>query len=434
MRSFSSTLGGSGGASTQRVLLFLLAISILVNMYQFSSTINDPTHSHCKDCSRCPKVLVSRDKPCPPCPLSSKSNKNKNNGNAAALDHDDNHHEQANNDNDNDEPKTKDDGADNKNNNENANSPADENARDSSSVGVKYSYNGEIGYYYGTERVARKTVNTIYNPDEDKALFAQTQALGGRYARSAIPLPSWKIRVSPSKWVTMDEICFAYDAWFNENQVFQYMSWLGVFVQQDPSDAFVIQQMLWQVKPDLVIEIGTNTGGGAVFYSSIMGFYNKNHKVVTLDVKEVSNWNARNNDRCEKCIMGDKHPLWTAGNIHFIKGRVTEEATRKKVDEFVKEAKTVLVIEDASHRYPDTLQNIEAVHHWVTPGSYMLVQDTKMDRFVAGLKMKYGRHKFGPMRSVDEFLKKHDNFVVDRKFEYLMYSQHHRGFLKKLKD
>jgi len=191
--------------------------------------------------------------------------------------------------------------------------------------------------------------------------------------------------------------------------------------------------MLWSVKPDLVIEIGTNTGGGAIFYSSIMSFYNKNHKVVTLDVKEVSNWNARNNQRCENCIMGDKHPLWKAGNIHFIKGRVTEEATRKKVDEFVAEAKTVLVIEDASHRYPDTLQNIEAVHQWVTPGSYMLVQDTKMDRFVAGLKMKYGRHKFGPMRSVDEFLKKHDNFVIDRKFEYLMYSQHHRGFLKKIK-
>ena len=202
----------------------------------------------------------------------------------------------------------------------------------------------------------------------------------------------------------------------------------------DTSVALVIQQMLWQVKPDLVIEIGTNTGGGAVFYSSIMNYYNKNHKVVTLDVKKVSNWNERNNGNCEGCVMGDKHPIWNSGNIHFVQGRVTDEATRKKVDEFVKEAKTVLVIEDASHRYPDTLQNIEAVHQWVTVGSYMLVQDTKMDRFVAGLKMKYGRHKFGPMRSVDEFLKKHDNFVVDRKFEYLMYSQHHRGWLKKIKE
>lgn len=289
----------------------------------------------------------------------------------------------------------------------------------------------EIGWELGLERKASKTPNTVYEPAQDAALAKHAK----RYGRSPVPKGSWKVRVADNKWVTMDEVAFAYDVWFEENQRFQYMSWMGVFVQQDPIDAFAIQDMLWRTKPDLVIEIGTNTGGGAIFYATIMKAYNKDAKIVTLDVKPVSNWNQRNNDKCVGCYLGTEHPWWSDGMINFVQGRVTEQATRDKVQKFVDDAKKVLVIEDASHRYPDTLENIEATYHWVSPGSYLLVQDTKMDRFVAGLGRKYGRYKFGPMRSVDEFMAKHsDKFVIDRRFEYLLYSQHHRGWLKRKAD
>lgn len=286
----------------------------------------------------------------------------------------------------------------------------------------------EEGWKFGLERKASRTDNTIYDPSQDAALTSKSLS---RYARSPVPKGSWRVRVGRDKWVTMDEVCFAYDVWFEENQVFQYASWMGVFVQQDPMDAFAIQDMLWRVKPDLIIEIGTNTGGGAIFYATIMKAYNPSGKIVTLDVKEVSNWNKRNNERCEGCVLATQHAWWNDGMITFIKGRVTEKATRDQIDPFVAKAKTVLVIEDASHRYPDTLENINAVYHYVTVGSYLLVQDTKMDRFVAGLGKKYGRLRFGPMRSVDEFVAKHPNFVIDRRFEYFLYSQHHRGFLRR---
>lgn len=289
-------------------------------------------------------------------------------------------------------------------------------------------YNGEIGWTYGLERVASKTDNTIYDPKDDEALAVSPK----RYARSPVPKGSWRVRVAKDKWVTMDDVAFAYDVWFEENQVFQYTSWMGVYVQQDPSDAFAIQDMLWRVKPDLIIEVGTNTGGGAIYYATIMKAYNPDGKIVTLDVvPEPRNWNVKNAHRCVGCVVATKHPWWNDGMITYIQGRVTEQQTRDKVDVFVKAAKKVLVIEDASHRYPDTLDNIESIHQWVSVGSYLLVQDTKMDRFVAQLNKKYGRLKFGPMRSVDEFLGKHPNFVIDRRFEYLLFSQHHRGYLKR---
>lgn len=290
-------------------------------------------------------------------------------------------------------------------------------------------YNGEEGWVFNLERVPSKTDNTVYDPKDDAALVATPN----RYARSPVPKGSWKVRVAKDRWVTMDDVAFAYDVWFEENQVFQYTSWLGVYVQQDPSDAFAIQDMLYRVKPDLIIEVGTNTGGGAIFYATIMKAYNPNGKIVTLDVvPEIRNWNKKNAHRCPGCVIATEHPWWNDGMITYINGRVTEQSTRDKVDVFVKNAKKVLVIEDASHRYPDTLQNIESIHQWVSVGSYLLVQDTKMDRFVAGLSKKYGRLKFGPMKSVDQFLEKHSNFVIDRRFEYLLFSQHHRGYLRRV--
>ena len=130
-------------------------------------------------------------------------------------------------------------------------------------------------------------------------------------------------------------------------------------------------------------------------------------KIVTLDVKDVKqNWmTGPNKDNCPGCINGDEHPLWTNSDmINFVKGDITKREVQEKVEEFTKKAKTVLVVEDASHRYPDTLHRMNVIYKYVTVGSYMLVQDTKMDRFVGRLRKKYGGLKFGPMRAVDEFI------------------------------
>ena len=291
----------------------------------------------------------------------------------------------------------------------------------------------EEGWVFNLERVASKTPRTRYDPANDQKLINPNAKGLQRYAQSPVPKGSWEVQLGPNKVITLDDIAFGYDIWYDQNQIFQYTSWMGVYCQQDPSDAFAIGDMLWRVKPDLIIEIGSNTGGGAIFYSTFMKAYNPNGKIVTLDVKEISNWNSKNAGRCVGCVLATEHPWWGDGMITFINGRVTDKSVQDRIErDFVSKAKTVLVIEDASHRYPDTLQNIEATYRWVTKGSYLLVQDTKMDRFVQQLGMKYGKLKFGPMRSVDEFIAKHsDKFVIDRRFEYLLYSQHHRGWLRR---
>jgi cephalosporin hydroxylase len=288
----------------------------------------------------------------------------------------------------------------------------------------------EIGFKYGTELVAEKTDHTSFDPN-DKHL--QSSSLH-RYARSPILKGAMKIQVGSNRFITLDEASFAYDIFYEQHQIFQYTNWLGVYCQQDPSDAFAIQDLLWRNKPDLIIEIGTNTGGGAIYYASIMRAYNMNGKIVTLDVKHVSeNWNKKNSHRCVGCVTADKHPWWNEGMINFIQGDILRPDIQKQVEEYVANASNIFVVEDASHRYPDTLKRMNVIYKYVKVGGYMLVQDTKMDRFVHGLGKRYGNLKFGPMRSVDEFLDKNKGWAIDRTFEYLMYSQHHRGYLKRLK-
>jgi cephalosporin hydroxylase len=58
---------------------------------------------------------------------------------------------------------------------------------------------------------------------------------------------------------------------------------MGVALQQDPNDAFVIADMLWRIQPDLVIELGTSGGGSAHFFAHIMEAYNPNAKVIEID-------------------------------------------------------------------------------------------------------------------------------------------------------
>ena len=121
-----------------------------------------------------------------------------------------------------------------------------------------------------------KTDNTYYDPADDAKLQAALPGDKNGYARSPVPMGSARIKIAPKKYITLDEFSFAHDVFFEEWQRFSFGNWLGVKCQQDPMDAFAIQDMLWRVKPDLIIEIGTNNGGGAIFYASIMQNYNKN--------------------------------------------------------------------------------------------------------------------------------------------------------------
>merc|ERR1719487_1166856 len=95
-----------------------------------------------------------------------------------------------------------------------------------------------------------------------------------------IPMADLTVEVGPGKVLTVDEVVYGYDLLFESLHLFSYTSWGRVPMQQDPSDALVIADLLSRLQPDYFVELGTNTGGGAIFYAEVMKQYQPRPLVV----------------------------------------------------------------------------------------------------------------------------------------------------------
>lgn len=228
--------------------------------------------------------------------------------------------------------------------------------------------------------------------------------------------------------IPLDDILYGYDVVFEMERLFTKTRWLGTVSSQDPVDAWIIQEVLMDIQPDIVIELGTYKGGGALFYASIMTFYadvKPDAKVITIDPSPDIDISAK----CKK--------IWDERVVQ-IQGLPTDAAVLQKVKEVVANAKSrnpdlvVMVVEDSIHYYQIVLDNITAYWQFVTPGSYMLVQDTKLQRFGdAGITGVYaGRNN--PRQALADFMREYGQyFDVDRSREYMYYTQHPRGWLRR---
>ena len=230
--------------------------------------------------------------------------------------------------------------------------------------------------------------------------------------------------------VSFDQILFGYDLIFENLALFTHAKWFGVSIQQNPTDAFALQQTIWDLKPDLLIEIGTNTGGSAIFYASIMKEYNDDALVLTIDPKDPGeDWAESVNHGCSTCLDVRCNSIWNSKHVKFIEGMSTDEKVLQQVNKVFEGKKVVMVMQDGSHQYEDVMNDLILYDKFVTSGSYLIVQDTKMTRIYEPTTTNgYA------LRAVEKFLSTQgkDRFVIDKQFEHGLYSQHHNGWLRKL--
>lgn len=215
---------------------------------------------------------------------------------------------------------------------------------------------------------------------------------------------------------------------FEYSAAFTYPNFLGVSLQQDPNDAFALMDLLWRLKPDLLIELGTNGGGSAFFYAFIMRAYNPAAKVITIDPMRTSDWNLKQvRNVCPHCVNARDTALWKESDTITFINEMPVNALGK-IRELMSEwgSSRVLVMEDSNHHTETVSDNLHNFAPLVTPGSYFIVQDTKMRRLT---HMK----KADPFRAVEKFLDSDEGqeFEIDRTFEYYHCTQHARGFLRR---
>lgn len=167
-----------------------------------------------------------------------------------------------------------------------------------------------------------------------------------------------------------------------------HVTYRGISAIRCPFDYVMYQMIISELKPDLVIEIGTNYGGGALYLADLMDSIGHG-SIHTIDIERKTGKLVESHPRIKLFTEG-----WERYDLSEAKG-------------FSK----ILIIEDASHMYEDTLGALRKFYPIVSAGSYFIIEDG----IVNELGKEEGFHG-GPLRAIREFLAENKKFVVDRTY------------------
>lgn len=201
-------------------------------------------------------------------------------------------------------------------------------------------------------------------------------------------------------------------------------SWMGRPMIQFPADILALQEIIWGVRPDMVVETGIAHGGSLVFFASMLQLLGGRRDVVGVDI-EIRPHNRREIE---------SHPMFPW--ITLIEGSSTDEPVAAKVRALAAGRSAVLVVLDSMHTHDHVLRELELYAPLVTRGSYLVVFDTIIEDLPddAYPDRPWNRHD-NPKTAVREFLKTSDRFEVDRALEdKLLITAAPQGFLKCVRD
>lgn len=227
-------------------------------------------------------------------------------------------------------------------------------------------------------------------------------AIAASFAAGAVAMRVWRNR--PAK------IIDAYHIWYNANDRSTYNNtrWLGVETQQCPLDMWVYQEMLTEVKPDVMIEAGTYQGGSALYFASVFDLL-QHGRVITIDIEDFPG--------------RPKH-----SRITYLLGSSTSDEILAKVRSLIQPGERVMVILDSDHHKPHVSNELKLYSPLVSTGSYLIVQDTHFNGHP--ILPRFGP---GPMEAVQEFLRTSSAFQPDRTREKFGMTFNPGGFLKRLR-
>jgi cephalosporin hydroxylase len=194
-------------------------------------------------------------------------------------------------------------------------------------------------------------------------------------------------------------------AWLAEITRHRYtynFTWLGRPVIQLPQDLLAVQEIVWQVRPDLIVETGIAHGGSLVHSASLLELLGGEGLVVGIDV-DIRAHNRR---------AIEAHPL--AKRIHLIEGSSTDPGVAATVRELARNRRAVLVLLDSDHTHAHVLRELELYAPLVTRGSYLVVFDTLIEDLPAELfaGRRWGKGN-NPKTAVWQFLKTTERFTID---------------------
>ncbi|GAB58435.1 cephalosporin hydroxylase family protein [Rheinheimera nanhaiensis] len=214
-------------------------------------------------------------------------------------------------------------------------------------------------------------------------------------------------------------------------------NWLGRPIIQVPQDMIALQELVWRVKPDLIIETGIAHGGSLILSASLLAL---------LDYADaVSNGEALDPLQSKRKVIGididirvhnrqaiEAHPM--SHMIQMFQGSSIDPALVDQVKQAAAGYQRVLVCLDSNHTHEHVLAELAAYSPLVSSGSYCIVYDTVVEDMPADMfpDRPWGPG-YNPKTAVHAFLKQHPEFVIDKTIESkLLITVAPDGFLRRV--
>jgi len=215
--------------------------------------------------------------------------------------------------------------------------------------------------------------------------------------------------------------------WFVRSYPYEYsyhFKWMGLPIIQYPQDMVALQEIIWQVRPDVIVETGIARGGSLIFSASMLELLGGDRLVVGIDI------DIRPPNR--KAV--EDHPL--AKRIVMIEGSSIEDATVEAVRRQIAGKERILVLLDSNHTHDHVLDELRLYAPMVTSGSYLVVFDTLIENMPEDF---YPDRPWGKgnnaMTAVHTFLESTDRFEIDREIQNkLQITAAPDGYLRCLRD
>ncbi len=256
---------------------------------------------------------------------------------------------------------------------------------------------------------------------------------GARSARTNMSEFSEEVRKNIKSIGEDNEFLALSNLWTQKaiNHKYAYnFSWLGRPIMQTPQDIYAMQELIWTVKPDLIIETGVAHGGSLIMSASMLalldycyGIQKTKRRVFGIDI------DIRPHNRAAL----EAHSL--AHLIELIAGSSTERNVIEQIYSIAEGYKNIMVFLDSNHTHDHVLAELRVYAPLVSVGSYCVVWDTGIedlpDTFCADRPWGKGNN---PKTAVREYLEHIDGFEIDKTIEYkLAITGAPDGFLRRVR-
>jgi cephalosporin hydroxylase len=201
-----------------------------------------------------------------------------------------------------------------------------------------------------------------------------------------------------------------YHVGLDRGGTWQRTFWMGVATEKLPLDMWIYQEILHFLRPDFILETGTRHGGSALFFCQMMDLIvgiDGPCEVITVDITMPAN--------------PPQHRRLTYLTGSSVDAAIVEDVRRRAAGK-----KSVLVVLDSDHARDHVLAEMRAYHELVTPGSYMIVEDSNVNGHPV-----WPQHGPGPMEAIAAFMAENGDFVIDKKAEKFLFTFNPSGYLWK---